>query len=294
VSEANGRRPDWNQVLAVAEKEFFDNVRSKWIVIITVLFVVLTLLFSIVASLQAGQGARFGGFRATGLGMVSMVGILIPMLALMLSYATIAGERENGSLQLLLTMPVTRLEIVLGKFAGLGAVLTFALLLGLGTSAAVIVAMAGADGLDAFFVFLAGAILMALAFLAVGIFFSTLVARRSTALGLAVFLWFFFNLIYDTVLVGVFFATGGSLAGASGPGGALTFHFPDWYYAAQMFNPGDAFGLLAERALGGSSAVGLTVPMPGFVTVGACFGLISLWVAVPLTLAHVRFSRADL
>lgn len=291
---AVGRRPDWAQVLAIAQKEFFDNVRSKWIVIMTVLFVTLTLLFSIVSSMQAGQGTRFGGFRATALGMESTVGLLIPILALMLSYATIAGERENGSLQLLLTMPVTRLEIVLGKFAGLGAVLTLALVAGLGASALVIVATAGADGSDAFLVFLSGAILMALAFLSIGIFFSTLVARRSTALGLAVFVWFFFDLIYDAILFALYFATGGSLPGAGGPGAPLTMHFPDWYYAAQMLNPGDAFGLIAEKALGASSAAGVVIQIPAFVTLGACLASVILWAVVPLTLANLRFGRADL
>ena len=47
-------------------------------------------------------------------------------------FDAIVGERERGSLDLLLSLPITRLELLLAKYLGLAAALTLSTLVGFG------------------------------------------------------------------------------------------------------------------------------------------------------------------
>jgi len=51
---------------------------------------------------------------------------------MILGYDAIVGEKELGSLELLLSMPITRFEILLGKYFGLSAALASATVIGFG------------------------------------------------------------------------------------------------------------------------------------------------------------------
>jgi Cu-processing system permease protein len=256
--------------------------------VLTILFAALSLVYSVVAALQAGQGEALGGFQSTVLGMITISAFLLPILCLMISYATVAGERESGSLQLLLTMPVTRFEVFLGKVLGLTAVVSFSFLLGLGVAAVAIVALAGPEGIDQFAVFLLGGVLTAFCFVCIGTAFSSLVQRRSTALGLAVFLWFFFVLIWGTILVGIFLATGGTLEAM------LAGDLPAWYFAVDMLSPSEAFSLFGALAFNVTDFQGVSVTLPAYVNLYSVSAVLATWAVVPLVLASWRFGRIDL
>ena len=285
------RRPlDLRAVWALLKKEFLDSVRNRWIIALSAIFIVLTLVVSYFGAAQAGGGIGFQGLFETVAGMTAISTILIPILGLMLSYAAVVGEKERGSILLLLSMPITRLETILGKFLGLGAVMLAAVLSGLGIGGIVIMAFTGTEGWENFIVFLLGAILFALAFLSVGLLLSSVTKRRSLAMGLAVFLWFFFAFIFDLIILGVFVATGGSFLPT--PGQALV--LPDWAAAAQLANPVDAFSSFAVRAFNLSTAFGFPLELADFVSIGTTSLSMALWALVPLGLAAWRFRRQDL
>jgi Cu-processing system permease protein len=279
--------PDVRAILALAQKEFLDSVRSKWILVMAGLFIALTLVFSYFGAASAGGSAGFQGFRSTAGGMVATVSLFLPIMSLMLAYATIAGEREQGSLQLLLSYPITRMEMVIGKVAGLGAIAGVAILAGLGVSGIIVAAAAGTAYWEAFLVFVGGSILFALAFVSVGVFFSSLTKKRSAALGVAIFLWFFFFLIYQLIIIGLFIAAGGSLAPPS-PGGEST--MPDWVFVALMVSPGQAFQLLSQLAFADPGPTGL----PGFINMGSTVLVLIAWIVIPAALAVLGFRRKDL
>lgn len=283
------RRPvDLRAVWALLKKEFLDNVRNRWIIALSAIFIVFVLVISFLGGVQAGGGAGFQGLFETVAGMTATAAILVPILGLMISYAAVVGEKERGSILLLLSMPITRFEAILGKFAGLGAVMLTAILSGLGIGGVVVMAFAGTEGWENFLVFLLGAAVFALAFLSVGLLLSSLARRRGTAMGLAVFLWFFFVFIFDLALLGVFVATGGSFPPQ--PGEML----PDWFSAATIGNPVDAFQSFAARAFGITSAFGVPIQLPDFVTVGTTGLSMALWALVPVALAFWRFRGQDL
>ena len=111
----------------VAKKEIMDNVRNRWIIIVTIIFSILTIAMSAVGSFYSEGWQDLG--VTIGL-MMSIVQLLVPIIALMLGYAAIIGEIEKGSMNALLSFSVTRLEVVLGKFLGLGSVLAVSIFVG--------------------------------------------------------------------------------------------------------------------------------------------------------------------
>jgi Cu-processing system permease protein len=290
ATDSPRRRLDVRAVWALLKKEFLDNVRNRWIIALSAIFIVLTLVISYFGAVQAGGGTGFQGLVETVVGMTTIATILVPILGLMVSYAAVVGEKERGSVLLLLSMPITRFETILGKFLGLGSVMLTAVLSGLGIGGIVVMAFTGTEGWENFIVFLLGAVVFALAFLSIGLLLSTITKRRGVAMGLAVFLWFFFAFIFDLVLSGVLVATGGSLFPVPGEPNVL----PDWFWAASLANPPDAFQSFAARAFDITSAFGFPLALPDFVTLGTTTLSLALWALIPLGLAFWRFRGQDL
>src|SRR6185369_4501123 len=128
---------------------------------------------------MAQQGSvGYRGIDVTIVSLSSLVTYLVPLIALLLGYDAIVGERERGSLELLLSMPITRFELLLGKFAGLAAALAVSTALGFG--AALLALSNELDGRDAmhFFGFAGSALLLGLAFLSMSLCLSVLACNR--------------------------------------------------------------------------------------------------------------------
>ena len=68
----------------------------------------------------------------------SIVYFIIPIIGLMLGYASIVGEIERGSMNSLLAHTLKRIEVVVGKFVGNAVVLSLSILIGFGIAGVVI------------------------------------------------------------------------------------------------------------------------------------------------------------
>src|SRR5574343_1139529 len=120
---------EWNQILTLASKEFKDRLRNKWVLAVALVFTVFSLVITYFGGAAQGQvGPRSIEFTIGSL--VSLVIYLIPLIALLLGFDAVVGERERGSLDLLLALPITRLELLLGKYLGLAAALALSTLAG--------------------------------------------------------------------------------------------------------------------------------------------------------------------
>lgn len=104
-------------VLAIAEKDFHDAIRSRWLLGLTLLFLGLISFVAYQVRPPAGETISSNAFlNAPLIGFV--VGTLMPLTALVISYNAISGERESGSIKLLLSLPNSRTDVVLGKLVG--------------------------------------------------------------------------------------------------------------------------------------------------------------------------------
>ena len=121
--------------LIIARKEIHQAVRNRWVLASTLLLAALALSLTFLGSAPTGTV----GVRALDVVVVSLSSLtifLIPLIALLISHDAIVGEMERGTMLLLLSYPVARWQVLLGKFLGHVAVLAFATCLGYGAAAA--------------------------------------------------------------------------------------------------------------------------------------------------------------
>ena len=281
---------DLNPIYFIAKKEMMDNVRNLWIIVITIIFAILTIAMSALGSIFSDEWQGLGMTVAL---MMSIVQLLVPIIALMLGYAAIVKEIENGSMNTLISLPVKRIGILLGKFLGLGGVLSFTILVGFGLAGVVIGIMVPDVNYVEYLVFIGATILMGIVYLAVALFFSTLFKKRSTALGGAIFLWFFFNMILPVILLGIAFAGAAFQDIMSG-------NAPEWYYSIQLINPMTVYSMLVTLSIGsyGSamSAASATPQLqyPEFYTSGLMVLILFIWIIGFLSLSYWRFYKRDI
>lgn len=268
---------EWRQVATLAGKEFRDRIRNRWVLAVALVFAVFSLVITYFGGAQQGQvGLRSIEFTIASL--VSLVIYLIPLIALLLGFDAVVGERERGSLDLLLALPITRFELLLGKYLGLAAALTLSTVAGFALDAVLLYRQFGWPGLYHYLGFMISSVLLGLAFLSLALLLSVLARERTRASGLAIALWFGFVLVFDLLLLGVLVASGGEFGGA-----ALAY--------VLLLNPADVFRILNIFSLDQMrSLYGLTSIVPPALADPWLMGAAMLaWITAPLALATWRF-----
>ena len=277
----------FNPVFSILKKEFLDNIRNKWIIIISIFFIILTLISSYFGSLSS-QGWQ--DFQLTIEAMGSYIILLIPIIALMLGYAAIIGEIERGSMNALLALPTNKNEILLGKFLGLGTVLSISILIGFGISGIFIALNVSSVSYVDYLIFIGAAILYGLVFLAISIFLSTLFKKRSSAMGGAIFIWFLFNIIYPIIVVGFLIASVGLNITAQ------EVETPGWYFISELFNPNSVFTNLLRVTILPTSIAGsfFSTEVPSYYSGGFLVLVLFLWIIIFYVLSMVIFDRKEI
>ncbi len=265
------------QILAVAGKEFRDRMRNRWVLAVALVFAVIALLIAYFGGAQQGQ-VGFRSIEFTIASLVSLVIYLIPLIAMLLGFDAVVGERERGSLDLLLALPLTRLELLLGKYLGLAAALTASTLAGFGLVALVLARHLTWAGLYHFGGFILSSVLLGLAFLSLAVLLSVLARDRTRASGMAIALWFGFVLVFDLLLLGLLVLTGGRYGGEAFP-------------YLLLLNPADVFRILNVFSLDDIRAMyGLASIVPPALANPWWMGSAMLaWIVAPLALATWRF-----
>lgn len=271
-------------VRTIARLEFVTVIRQRWVRLFAVAFALLTLA----ASYSSGALEELGGaegFARTTVSLIPLVLVLVPLAALLLGVSGHTGE--PGGEAFLFAQPVSRFEVLLGKWLGQTLSLGGALLAGFGAGALALTAAAGPEGLPRFLVFVAACLLLAAAFLAVAAAVSARCSRRTAALGVAAFAWFFFVLLFDALAL----AAAGWLTGRAGAR-AL--------FLSVFANPADLTRVLALSLAGTPHVLGaagdawlrfLGGPVPA---VGLSVAALAAWVALPLEVARRAIARRDL
>ena len=268
---------EFAQIGTIAGKEFWDRIRNRWILAVALVFTVFALAIAYFGGAQQGA-VGFRSIEFTIASLVSLVIYLIPLIALILGFDAIVGERERGSLDLLLSMPITRFELLLGKYLGLAAALAFSTLAGFGLVAVVLSTQLDLGALLHYFGFMLSSVLLGMAFLSLAVMVSVFAADRTRASGMAIALWFFFVLVFDLLLLGALVITGGSYGGEI---------FPYLLLA----NPADVFRVLNIFTLNDVRTLyGLATVFPPTLANPWLLGLVMLaWIAAPLGIATWRF-----
>jgi Cu-processing system permease protein len=271
------------EVITVARKEFRDGLRNRWVLAITVLFALFALGLSYFGAAASGQ-VGFTSLDTTIVSLASLAIFVIPLIALLLAYDSVVGEEEMGTLMLLLSYPLSRFQLLAGKFVGHAMVMLFSSVLGFGIAALAIAVSTGELASlalwRAFGLFILSAVLLGWVFVALAYLVSAVSSEKSRAAGLALVVWFVFVLVFDLALLGVLVATGGAVNETLFP-------------YLLLLNPADVFRMVN---LSGFEADAVYSGMAAFTSgqlsnVPLLIAVLFLWTVIPFSLASWLFSR---
>jgi len=269
----------------LALKELRDGLRNRWIAAAIILLGVLALALSFLGAAPTGS-VKVSAIDITVINLASLSVYLIPLIALMLSYDALVGEFERGTMLLLLTYPVTRWQVILGKFLGHVLILFIAIFVGYGGALLImsLIAGAGTEGWLAYLMMMMSSLVLGAVFVALGYLVSVLVKERATAAGTAIGLWLIFVVLYDLILFGALLLDDSQVIGQQ------------LFSTLMLISPTDSYRIFNLSMFEGiSQAAGIAgIASEAGMSSSLLLGVMLLWVSLPLVATLMLFQRREL
>ncbi len=188
-------------ILVITLHSLRDAARTKWLWVFAVTFFLLALNLPILVLLST----RYLPPNYLDIYLSSLVTIsfpFLPLLSLPVGALAIVEDRESGALQYVLSTPMSKSDLLVGKLLGLLLATTAVVILGYGAAAVLTFSTKIARYAQVLDVGLAAALLNAV-MVALSLLVSVLARRKATALGVAIFFWFFFSVLTNLGLLAV-------------------------------------------------------------------------------------------
>lgn len=290
---------------AIARKDFQDAVRSKWLWALSAIFVGLfagaAYFLGSNLSEEAQQQVTTNQFFQSVAGQL-LITLIVPLVAIVVSYGAIIGERESGSLKLLLSLPHSRQDAVVGKLAGRSAVVALPILLGLVLSLVILGIYGVGIKIFSFFAFTLLTMLLGVVFVSISIGFSAAASTSRRAMMGSVGLFFLFTFAWKQVRRLLLFSNDKLSLGLE------TIELLKYGLFIKFFNPVRAYQTLAARLymdtpldarLYQSGMLGQIVKqqvdaVPFYLSDWVVMAQFLLWLLVPVAVGYLLFRDADL
>jgi ABC-2 type transport system permease protein len=275
---------------AVAQKDFRDAIRSRLMIAVAVLFVAFT-----------GGGVALGSAFGFDSGAVVFLilnvflrgsSIFIPLVAIGIAYRAIAGERDSGSLKILLSLPNSRLDVVAGKFLGRSAVVGVAIVIGfIAMLLATAITFDGDIPADVILMFMLASLLLGIVFvsLAVGVSASSDSTFMAAISGFGLFV--IFRFAWGGIVLLLRYAANGFELPSIGAAP------PEWAQVLNVVNPMQGWRQATEwllRRVSEQQQAQQTAVDAFYLEPWFGFVVLLLWIVVPLAIGYYRFESADL
>ncbi|MFW6447972.1 MAG: ABC transporter permease subunit [Halobacteriota archaeon] len=277
---------------AIARKDVSDASRSLILWIVTAVFLLFGVLvagaFVLLANVEGPGGEPASSVNAL-LFIISPVALFAPIIALLVGYKAIVGERDSGSLKVLLSLPHTRWDVMVGKLVGRTVVMAVSVTLAFVVMGLIVTVFVEPIDIPAFLVVFALSILYAATFVSIAIAISGAV-RSSTVAAAAMFgIFALFLMFWDLLLFGLNYLIEGSV-------------FPDmtdiptWYHFVDMLSPDGAYTVAVQGLLPEVDIYGGQFPeaVPLVISEWAALVVLALYLVVPFGLGYLRFRAVDL
>ena len=274
--------PRLRPLFVLVREEHRRALETRWLFGFAIAFAALVLGLSYFGLAQSRE-IGFQGFGRVTLSLLNLVLLVVPLTGLMLGVASVAGDAD--ALALLLAQPVSRDEVLAGKFLGLCAALTSAQALGFGGGGLVIALMAGADQLPGYVALTALSFVLGWLSIACALWIGTAIVDRVRALSVALLGWFAAVVGYDLAVLGATSLLSG-------------LPLESVLFPALLINPIDLTRVLVTLAVGSGALFGPTSAVlakwfgaGGGAALGAA--VLALETLAPLGLAVHAFRRRD-
>lgn len=269
-------------LIAVARKDFRDTIRSRAMLLLVALFSGLVA----VMAYAVRPGPESDAF-ATELLLSIFVGpilvtTLVPLVGIVVGYNAVSGERESGSLKLLLSLPHSRADVVFGKVLGRAASLSIAVFVGFLLPATVLIAIPVSFNIGAFLGYTVFAAILACVFVAIAVGCSAAASTQRRALIGGIGIYFLFVLFWSTFtgqLIGAFDPVVDVLPASQGQ--ILAF--------LEVANPTTGIGVLSDAFLAEQLFAGERMNQQ--ISAAA---MVVFWTLAPPLVGLLKFERDDL
>ncbi|MFP4591243.1 MAG: ABC transporter permease subunit [Halobacteriales archaeon] len=230
--------------------------------------------------------------------------LIVPIVAAIAGYRAIVGERQSGSVKVLLALPPTRRDVVFGKLLGRSATVAAAILAAFLTLILLSLVLFRSVPLVEFAAIAGASVLVGLAFVGIAVGISAGVTSRGQAMAGVIGLYLVFLLFWDLGTAGLYRLLEGELPGNPGD------QFEAWYVFLQWLNPVEAYGILTDAVFEESFGA-FTIPIfapqqpsavdrvvagevPWYLDEWVLVPVLAAWYLGPVFLGYLRFRRADL
>jgi Cu-processing system permease protein len=256
---------------ALLVHEYLERIRDRWVIVVSVLFALLASAVSLY-----GRSADIDAAKLTGPSLITLASLVVPLVALILSHDAIVGERERNTLGLLLSLPVSRIEVLMAKFLGRAGALATAVFLGLGGAMVV----SEPPAVQALLKLMTPTLLLGLAFLSIGMLISVFARRQVTAASIVVVVWFGLVFFYDLGLLGLLIVSDGAVS-------------QDMIARLVLANPAGLDRIQMMQSVAGPEVLrdlGMSVALPG---PGIIASIWLAWLALPVAASGLLMSRGQ-
>jgi Cu-processing system permease protein len=271
-------------IILIAQQEFILNRRNKWVVSFAGIFVLLTFFISYFGMITSGYSG-FQDFARTSTSLINLAGFIIPLFALLLGVFSFISNKEY--LELMVTQPVSRFQVIVGKYFGLLLTLLGATIIGFTVPGILISTAIGTEGALGYAMVIFFSMFLGIVFTGCAILISQISKRQQIALGIAIGIWIFFEVVYGLLLMGT------------------TLYFPpavlkSTLIVGLMGNPIDIVRVLSLIAVGGLEFFGpagaTLLKLVGSEWLAMLYGFFGLlgWTVIPLIISFKIFSRQNL
>ena len=252
----------------IARFILFDILKNKIVIFYTVLLFIIS--WSVL-------GLESNFTKAT-LSLLNIVLLVVPLVSII--FSTIYVYNSSQFVELLLSQPVPRSKVWFNIFLGLSTALTLAFLLGCGIPILLYSSIQTGASLIIIGIFLS-VIFTALAMLA-----SISTRDRAKGIGISIFIWMFFAIIYDGILLILMFQFAdfpiegimSALTAVNPIGLSRIFVLLQLDVAAMLGQAGAIF----KQVFGSGGGMGISI------------AVLSIWAIFPFLWSLVKFNKKDL
>ncbi|MCZ7355320.1 MAG: ABC transporter permease [Candidatus Methanoperedens sp.] len=188
-------------VFVIAQKEFADNL---WSMRFLALLSIVTLIIFSMSYRAATDGSEVFRYGGNFIDVAQIIALFLPLLGIALGFDMIVKERKSASVNVLLTHPVFRDNIIAGKI--MGSMATLALVVGIAVIASVgtVLAVTGVQvtllELERVLIFAILTFLYISVFLGISIFLSIVSKSASNSLICGIAVWLNLVVVYGAII----------------------------------------------------------------------------------------------
>lgn len=234
-----------------------------------------TLLLFIISWSVLGLESNYT--KAT-LSLLNVILLVLPLVSII--FSTIYVYNSNQFIELLLSQPVSRSSVWFNIFLGLCSALVLAFLLGCGIPIALY------SSIEIGFPLIISGIFLSIIFVALAMLSAIFTKDRAKGIGISIFIWMFFAIIYDGILLILMFQLSeypiegimATLASINPIGLSRIFVLLQLNVSAMLGQAGAIF----NQVFGTGGGMGISLI------------ILTLWSIVPFLYSLIKFNKKDL